>query len=70
MLIASSLFAEFSVRLEYHLDPAVVLFPDLLFHRRLLDSVSVADSEILIVTFLFWILVDGVDVVIDVTGVI
>ena len=38
VLMASSLFAEF------HPHPAVVLFPDLLFHLRVLDSVSLADS--------------------------
>ena len=38
VLMASSLFAEF------HPHAAVVLFPDLLFHLRVLDSVSLADS--------------------------
>ena len=47
VLMASSLFAEF------HPDPAVVLFPDLLFHLRVLDSVSLAYSEALVGTLLF-----------------
>ena len=45
--MASSLFA------EYHPDPAVVLYPDLVFHLRVLDSVSLAESEVLLGTFLF-----------------
>ena len=40
------------LRLEYHPNPGVVLFPDLLF-QRVLDSVSLADFEVLIGTFLF-----------------
>ena len=47
----------------------VVLFPDLLFHLRPLDSVSLADFEVLIGTFLIYVLDDGVDVELDVTGV-
>ena len=40
------------LRLEYHPNPGVVLFPDLLF-QRVLDSVSLTDFEVLIGTFLF-----------------
>jgi len=42
-----------------------VLFPDLLFHLRVLDSVSLTDSDVLIGTFLD----DVADVELDVTGV-
>ncbi|CAH3182522.1 unnamed protein product, partial [Porites evermanni] len=50
-------------------DPAGVFFPDLLFHLRVLDSVSLEDSEVPTGAFLFWVLDDGVDVELDVTGV-
>ena len=47
----------------------VVLVPHLLFHLRVLDSVSLAESAVLIGTFLFSFLDDCVDVQLDVTGV-
>ena len=59
----------FSLFAEFHPDPAVVLFPDLLFHLRVLDSVSLAYSEALVGTLLFLVLYDGVDVELDVTRV-
>ena len=57
------------LRLECHQDPAVLFFPDLLFHLRVLDSVSLVDSEVPTGIFLFWVLDDRVDVELNVTGV-
>ena len=46
-----------------------IILSDLLFHLRVLDSVSLVDSEVPTGIFLFWVLDDGVDVELNVTGV-